>query len=117
MSVEATVGVVVVASGGAVTAVVCPEVQVRASSMAAGASRATVRAAAGGEDTVVNVVNVESVESVENVESVESVEREDVESIGAAAGGVIGEDVAMGIEVATAVVVKDVEVAVSYLRE
>ena len=100
VNVEATVGVVV-ASGGAATAVVCPEVRVRASSMAAGASTATVRAAAGGGDV-----------------TVENVERENVESIGVAAGGVSGEDVAMGIEVAnTAVVVKDVEVAVSYFRK
>ena len=65
-----------------------------------GASRATVHAAGGGDVRVVSVV------------------REDVESTGAAAGGATGEDVTTGIEVAnTAVVVKDVGVAVSYFQK
>ena len=139
-NVAVSVGVVVAAaSGGAATAVVHQEVRARASSMpaeASTASRATVRAAGGGDVNVVNVVNVVvaivatvvTVVIVVIVATVAIVVREDVENIGAAAGGARGargangEDVAMGIEAANTAavvkdVVKDVEVAVRSFRK
>ena len=139
-NVAVSVGVVVAAaSGGAATAVVHQEVRARASSMpaeASTASRATVRAADGGDVNVVNVVVaivaivviVVTVATVVNVANVVNVVREDVENIGAAAGGareargVSGEDVVMGIEAGNTAavvkdVVKDVEVAVRPFRK
>ena len=65
--------------------------------MAAGASRATVRAAGGGD------VRVAITATVATVVNVVKAVRGDVENIGAAAGGASGEDVVTGIEA------KDVE--------